>query len=187
MSYKKVWLFCLLVTPTLFALWGIFFATTPKIIFNRDTLSPDSYMENIISTVMDKEGHIKMKIVAPRVIHFNKDDESKLTMPHITLYRGSTMPWQITAQQANAKHGIDEIQLLGNVRIHHLADEKSPNTLIKTQHLTIFPHQQIGKTKDFITLNQPQLTVQSVGMIAHIDTGEIKLLSQVRGHYAPNN
>ena len=51
----------------------------------------------------------------------------------------------------------------------------------------VHPNEQTAETNALITLYQPNITVNAIGMTANIDTGDIKLLSQARGEYAPNS
>jgi len=58
---------------------------------------------------------------------------------------------------------------------------------MKTDSLTVFPHQKVVSTKDAVVILQPDLTIHAIGMTANIDEGTVKLLSQARGEYAPRS
>lgn len=154
--------------------------------FKRDT-QPDAFMEEVVSILMDKQGKPKLKIVTPKMIHFPEHDTTRLTAPQLTLYRKSPQPWYISSKFAKATQGIEHLNFWDDVIIHHPADETNPATLIKTTTLTVYPNQQTAETDDIITLEQPHLTIQATGMRADMNIGNIKLLSQSRGVYAPQS
>lgn len=156
-------------------------------VINTFTNAPDAFMEDVNALIMDKDGKLNIKIDAPKLVHFNKDDRSQLTSPKITLYRQSPIPWLITAESAIATDGIDNVQFDKDVVIRHAMDIATPETVIKTNTLLVHTNKKTAETDDRITMLQPNLTVKSIGMFADMNSGDIRLLSQVRGQYAPNS
>lgn len=148
---------------------------------------PDALMEDVVALVFDKQGKPKMKIVAPKMVHFAKNDMTKLVTPQLTLYRKSPTPWFVTSKSAEATKGADQINFWDDVVVQHAADENNPATIIKTPTLTVNPNAQIAETNDFIILTQPNIVIKGVGMHADMNNGDIKLLSQARGEYVPNS
>jgi lipopolysaccharide export system protein LptC len=147
---------------------------------------PDAYMEEVTAVVLDKEGNPKIKIETPKMIHFIKDDTTRLLSPHLTLYRDTPEPWYITSHYASASQGIESVNFWEEVQVQHAADQNSPTTTIKTATLTVYPNKHTAETNDLITMIQPNLTVNAIGMFADMNTGDIKLLSQARGEYVPD-
>lgn len=150
-------------------------------------LLPDAFMEDVNALIMDKQGKPNMKIVTPKLIHYAESDTTRFTMPQLTLYRKSPQPWYITSQYAKATQGTENVDFWENVVIQHAADQNNPSTVIKTTTLTVYPNKKMAETNRFITLIQPNIVVNAVGMLANMNTGEIKLLSQARGEYAPDS
>lgn len=149
------------------------------------TNKPDAYMEDVSTVIMGKEGRPTLKVFAPKVLHFAKDDTSHFINPTVTLYKNSPVPWYITSHFGIAQKGIELVQFIDNVVIHHASDGKNPATLIKTATLTIHPKDKTAETKDLITMLQPNLSVRAIGMHADLNTGNIILLSRARGIYVP--
>jgi len=152
---------------------------------NKD--AADAFMEDVVAVVMDKQGKPKMGIVTPKMVHYAEQDTTRLIEPKLTIYRKSPQPWVITSRFAKATQGIEVLNFWENVVIHHPADGSNPATLIKTATLNVFPNQQTAETEDSITFIQPHLTINAVGMKADMNVGNIKLLSQSRGLYAPGH
>lgn len=187
MTTKNSLISVILIAVILLAAWTTL-SYHPHRANSTDTSSiPDSYMEDVVAIIMDKQGKMSMKIEAPKMVHFTENDTSQLTNPQLTIYRKSPQPWFITSKFAKSIAGIEKVDFWENVIIHHAADVSSPATVIKTPTLTIHPDQQRAETNDMITLIQPNIIVNATGMTANIDSGDIKLLSQARGEYAPGS
>lgn len=186
LSYKKI----LLSSALLMAAAGSAWLATlgPKPIFLPKARSqPDAYMEQAITTIMNKEGKLNLSIASPKITHYPENNRAHLDLPTVILYQNSNQPWYITSNEAVTTQGIDKIDFLKNVVIHHAADLQNPATLVKTASLTVFPHEHFAKTADPITLIQPDLIVNATGMEANMNKGEINLLSAARGEYVPRN
>lgn len=146
---------------------------------------PDAYMEDVVATIMNKQGKISMKIVTSKVVHYSHYDVAQFSTPHLTIYRKSPQPWYVTSLHAKSMHGLDKIDFWDDVVIHHSADRNSAATLIKTTSLIVHPIEQTAETDQPITLIQPNITVNGIGMFANMNTGYVKLLKEARGEYAP--
>lgn len=187
MTYKNVTLNLIVLAFIGIALWSTILSyRSEKKTLPIDTSLPDAFMENVNAMVMDKEGKLKLKIIAPKLIHFIKDDSTKLISPQLSLYRKTPVPWLVTAKFALAKQGADHIDFWDDVQINHPIDQNQPATLIKTQQLFVHTREQRAETAELITMIQPNFNIQAKGMKAYMDSGNINLLSQVRGQYVPN-
>jgi len=184
-SYKNI-LFSLIITITLgFAIWATLSNVPGNNVLAKTKLLPDAFMEDVTSTVMDKQGKVKMKIISPKMTHYAESDTTQLLNPQLILHRKSPTPWYINSRYGEATHGTDNVKFWDDVVIRHAADQTNPPTLIKTSSLLIHPDAQTAETIDPITLTQPSLTVKATGMYADMASGNIKLLSKARGEYAP--
>lgn len=161
-----------------------YIAYRPEKVMTMDLANePDAYMENVTTTIMDKYGDPSIKINSPKMVHFNKNDTTRLVSPLVTLYRHSPQPWVITSSYAKAINGLDTIQFWDNVLIHHPSDAENPVTDIETATLSVFPDKKIAQTNDPIRLIQPNTVINAIGMHADMRSGDIQLLSKARGEY----
>lgn len=187
MRYKFMLLILLVGATIMLALWTTPFSLQHHAIVPAPSSTlPDAYMEQVQTVIMDEVGAPKMKIAAPHMIHYLEHDVTKLISPHVTIYRNSPEPWHVTARYALATDGTQEILFWDNVLIHHIGDGDNPTTRITTSTLTIHPEQRSAQTAAVITLRQPNLQVTAKGMLADMNSGDIKLLSQTRGEYDPS-
>lgn len=188
MTYKNTIITLLMLAIVGMSVWTTLWTyNTPNAPLLKNTSLPDAFMEEVVSIIMDKQGKPKLMIVTPKMVHFADHDTTHLTTPQLTIYRKSPKPWYITSKYAKATQGIEHLNFWDDVIIHHPADEANPATLIKTATLTVYPNKQTAETEDVITLIQPHLTIKATGMQADMNIGNIKLLSQSRGTYAPDS
>ncbi len=153
----------------------------------EDSSQPDAYMENIVATIMNKQGNPSLKIEAPKMVHYVENDTTTITHPRVTVYRQSPQPWYINSESAQALNGLEQVIFTKNVVIYHPADAENPLTSMKTDSLTVFPDKQQAQTANAVVINQPDTEVHAVGMLADLNDGTIKLLSKAKGDYVPNS
>ena len=148
---------------------------------------PDAYMENVVTTILNKEGKPSLKIETPKMVHYAEGDTTRITTPHVTVYRQSPKPWTIDSRYAKATQGVGQILFWDNVVIHHPDDQVNPTTTMRTASLTVFPDKQIAKTDEAVVMKQPDTTIHAIGMLANLDDGTVKLISQARTEYVPSS
>lgn len=179
--------FLLLIAASL-STWSILISKQAGlIIVKTPTERPDAIMENVVATIINKEGKPSLKIETPKMIHYAENDTTNITTPHVTVYRESPKPWTIDSQYAQATHGIAQINFLNHVVIHHPEDKLNPTTTMQMPSLTVFPDKQIAQTDQAVILTQPDTTIHAIGMLANLNNGTIKLLSQTRTEYVPSS
>lgn len=184
---KLITIFLLFLATSLTGWSILIWKQSSAIVTSNQIKKPDAYMENVISTVLNKEGKPSLKIETPKMIHYPEGDTTHLTTPHVTVYRQSPKPWTIDSDYATASQGVTQILFWSHVVIHHPTDSVNPNTTLQTPSLTIFPDKQIAKTDQAVVLKQPDATVHAIGMLANLDDGTIKLISKARTEYVPSS
>src|SRR5207237_1013273 len=129
MTYKYTLISLLMLAIVGATTWTAYLSFKPAIVNASITKkTPDAYMENVVAIIMDKQGKPSMKIITPKMVHYNSNDTTSLVSPELTLYRKSPKPWYITADHATAIDGIENVNFWANVKIHHPADENNPAT-----------------------------------------------------------
>lgn len=156
---------------------------------NQTNKQPDAYADNITVTRYDKFGKLATQLIAPKMTHYVDNNTSVFLKPKLTLY-GDKQPWLITANQAQALNGSNMININGNVVIHENAGPNNPESTFITSTLTVNTQQQTAETNQPVHLTQKNkngstLDITAIGLIANQKTGEVQLLSHVRGYYVP--
>ncbi len=186
-TLKNTMITLLLVLAAGLSSWSILISKKAHVSASGKSTEPDAFMENVVATIINKEGARSILIESPRMVHYAENDTTVIESPHITVYRNSPEPWHINSDYAKAIQGTTKIFFWSNVVIHHPNDESTPITTFKTNTLTVFPQEKIAQTADEVTLSQPESVVHAIGMTANLNDGEVKLLSQARGEYVPSS
>jgi len=167
--------------------WSIFLSdTTPTVTPAHPVINHfDAYMEQVSATVLNRSGKPSLHIESPRMVHFPRNDTTRILKPVVTLYRKMSTPWTIHAEQGMAFHGIQKILFTQNVLVHHPADPLDPEMKLITESLTVLPDREKINTEEAVTLTQPDATIHAIGMDANFNTGIVHLLSDTRSEYVP--
>lgn len=186
MTHKNQFISFLTLATAFICMWLTGYYRAQSNVLIQPNQLPDAFMENVRTTVLNKDGNPSMKIASPKMTHYAQNDTTNLINPSLTLYHKGPQPWLITSKFATATEGVDNIQFSQDVNIQHPGDNENPLTLIKTATLLVHTVTQTADTSDLITLIQPSISVKAIGMHADLNAGDVKLLSQARGEYAPN-
>lgn len=145
---------------------------------------PDSFMENVTTYLMDKNGNPKYEIEAVHVAHYPYDDHTEFTSPQVIFNSSDGRQWRLTAEHGASMHGTDQILLHGEVVINRKqANSKNSDLEIRTSEVLIKPTSSYAETDQLITLTSGKSRMQSNGIRAYFDKEKIELLSRVRGVY----
>ncbi len=167
--------------------WSAWLSKQSKPLTHTHPNEPDAYMENVVATIMNKQGSPSLKIEAPKMVHYVEDDTTFISDPHVTVYRQSPQPWYIHSDHAEATNGTEEIVFSENVVIHHPSDIENPTTTMQTEILSVFPDKKEASTDRPVLITQPDTVIHAVGMLANLNDGTVKLLSQAKGDYVPTS
>jgi lipopolysaccharide export system protein LptC len=93
--------------------------------------------------------------------------------------------WLATSDKAwVAEKGV-EVRLIEQVRFTGPASPRGERTRLATEHLQVFPKQDLAMSQDPVTVTRADSILQGTGLRADMKAHRIQLLSQVKGRYAP--
>lgn len=150
----------------------------------NDIKSPDAYMINASYLRTNETGQREVVLFSPFVTHYKYQDSSEFISPKILVFRNQDR-WQISANKAKGLNGANTFYLLNGVKVHQLASKNNPGTVLTTKTLTVFPKKNLVTTEDFVTIEQPGMTMNAVGLRGDLNSGNFKLLSKTRSQYEP--
>lgn len=149
--------------------------------------TPDTFMEKATYVKLDQNGNLHSKIYVSKMKHYPSNDTSYFTTPRVIFYNQNHVPWDITANEGKSQSGVSQVFLWDNVKIHQPAGPNSHELTMTTTNLTIFPEKQFAQTDQPVTIIEPGSVINSVGLRANLNTGEVQLLSHARGVYEATN
>lgn len=150
----------------------------------NDDHSPDAYMMNAFYLRTNEKGLRDVILFAPEVTHYKFQDSSEFKNPQITVFKNGD-EWHITSKKAKGVQGASTFYFYDNVRVHQLPNKYNAGSVLLTQSLTVFPKKNLVTTRDFVTIEQPGVKINAVGLKGDLDSGNITLLSKTRSQYDP--
>lgn len=155
------------------------------------THGPDYFMFNAESTVMDKQGSPKHKLVTAYLAHYPDENRTELQQPHLTLHQQDGSLWSIKANSGTVYQQTEKISLSGNVIIEKPLSPDAPASTpalikIETEKVHINPNRHIAETDEAVQITSKDGSVSAIGMKANLLNKTLELSSNVRGTYAPS-
>jgi lipopolysaccharide export system protein LptC len=188
MKFKSTIITLLFILAVGLSIGSVFFAGSKNqltaSVTDKDQI--DTLVEDVVTTVFDKNGKVSLKIVTPKMIHYTKSDLTLITTPKITIFREPDNIWHVDAESAEAFNGLDKIIFRRNVVVSHKSDAGHPVTMLYTSLLTVHPEDQTAETNQAVSILQPGAKANAIGMFANLQDGTVKLLSDAREEYVPS-
>ncbi len=151
---------------------------------------PEEYMSEVKVWNYTEEGHLKHYISANYWAYIPETASSRLTAPHLIVYKPDQTIWKIDAERGNVKQPnigrIDQVELLGGVVLERPSTQTEAPIKVETQVIRYQPKKQYAETDEFITLTKPDLKITGTGMRAFLDKSFVELLHNVKTSYVPN-
>jgi len=146
---------------------------------------PDSFVSGMHLDVMDADGRLRYRIIAPSMNHYPHKQQMELDRPLIDVQQRSGNAWRINAERGRTTDSGDRIHLLGSVGIHRSG--VSGPLQIRTSDLLVRPEQETASTASAATITAPGHRVDAVGVDADFGRSTVKLRSQVRSRFDANS
>jgi len=147
---------------------------------------PDSFMENFTTQVLDEQGRPQYQLRASHMAHYVDAGRSEFTQPEFTAFQPDGQRWTAVAETGRAENGSEQVFLEGAVTIRRYPDVMAPaNLQINTRDVRVRPADDYAETDQTATVVQGENTLKTVGLQMYFREGQVQLLSQVRGIYAP--
>ena len=151
---------------------------------NKLSNSPDYFLTNFKTTQTESDGSIRFILSANEMVHFNKDDTTRLKKPLFVRYKNNLPSSQIEGGVGLVSTDGEEVQIIDNVKVARLETETKPKMELFTDQLTVLPHKDQAFTKRPVRITQdPKTIVNAIGMKYDKKNGIMTLLEKVRVHY----
>ena len=177
----------LLSIVTLFSSWWAWehrpTSAAPTTADNR----ADSVFETVtLTTTNPRTGLESLTVQTPHLLRQTSDGTGVLTTPVFYLPdQKSTAYWTLRAQRGLLSANGQRLQLQQDVRADSPPTADHVPTTFRTEHLTIYPNQQLAKTTDRVTLTQPGIRQTGVGFEADLKSKSVMFFSNVQSRYDP--
>lgn len=151
---------------------------------------PQEYMTQLHSTKFDIYGKPKEAIYAEYWEFDPRLGCSDLSKPHVTVYKPNGDIWYISSNKALAWHRtindqITKIDMLEGVIIERPALNNTTPIKMETLALQYTPDQEMITTKEYVSMQQPGLTISGYGLLGYLDRNWIELHDKITTIYTP--
>ena len=147
---------------------------------------PDAIVENFSVTRLNELGVPNFVMAATKMQHYPDDDSTTLEAPRLTLLSPGQPAMHATAKQGTLSSKGEEIFLHDNVEVLREANARQDQLILHTDYLHIIPDQDLADTDRAVTIIDARNNVRGIGMEMNNRTRILKLLSQVKSEYVPN-
>ena len=183
MNSKQTGLYGLLLVIMAGSGWFLFRQETSLQPETTSTTGPDAFVKGMDLMVMNEQGQLAYRLMAPRMTHYPSDERFLLDNPDIQIVRDNGETWFIKSERGETTQDADIIWLLGAVDIKRPQTASSSAVHIVTSDLQVRPEQELAETEQAATITADQLRVEGIGIKADFRNETMELRSSVRGSY----
>ncbi len=145
-----------------------------------NTIKPDYTMTAFTSSQMDENGILETQLTAATMVHYPTSN-SKLIAPNLRFYKEQQLTWTVEAEHGEISLDGKQVWLLGKTIL--LRHTKEYPMKIISRDVTVLIDTEYAETSAPTTVITHRDKNYSVGVQVNMPTGQVDLLSQVRGHY----
>jgi lipopolysaccharide export system protein LptC len=145
----------------------------------------DYILENFELTSLGEDGKESFSVTAPRLERDPRGKSLTLTLPRFSFPDKKDGRWLATSNSAwVAEKGV-EVRLIDKVEMIGPPSPLGDRTHFNTEHLQVFPKQDLAQSQDRVTVSRADSILQGTGLRADMRSHHIQLLADVKGRYAP--
>jgi LPS export ABC transporter protein LptC len=141
------------------------------------------YMEDATLTDMGPDGDPRMVVHAANIEQQLDDDSVVLHDLRLDYVTGKAGSWRVTAESGRMPPDRSSLLLSGDVTVTGSEDQGSP--VIVTDRLTYDTNADYVQTPEFVTIRFGKHVLGGRGLRANLNTGTLRLESNVNGRFTP--
>jgi len=141
---------------------------------------PDFIVNNFTVRRYNLAGGLEQVLTAKEMLHYLDDDSTEVSAPTLTYY-GADRQTQVTARQALLTNKGKEVLLTGDVRLVRAATADSPELVVTTTEMKVYPDEKIARSSAPVTIVQGQSIITGGGLEVDDKTQVFKLSGRAHG------
>ncbi len=146
---------------------------------------PDFIVDKFTVRRYSISGALQYVVSAPKMLHYADDETTEVTSPTMT-YFGEDRQILANAGKAWLSKEGKEVRLSDGVRIVRDATADTPELVVTTAGMQIYPDDEIARSTQSTTITQGRSTVTGTGLDVDNKTRMFKLMGRAKGLIAPN-
>jgi lipopolysaccharide export system protein LptC len=145
----------------------------------------DYILRDFELTSLDAAGQESFSVAAPYLERDPGGKSLSMREPKFSFPDREQGRWLATSDKAwVAEKGV-EVRLIEQVRFTGPAAPSGEQTHVATEHLQVFPKQDLALSEDPVTVTRADSILQGTGLRADMKAHRVQLLANVKGRYAP--
>lgn len=146
---------------------------------------PDYFADNLSISELNQTGTTQYRLTAARLVHYEDDESSDLTMPALRAFQPGKPIVTATAKRGVANGDVSIVDLYDNARILRAADKSDPPMQADSEHFRALVNEDVIVTQKPVKLQHGHSVVTAAnGMRYNNVTRVINLYGGVRGSIA---
>ena len=146
----------------------------------RSRHDPDFIVSDLDMRQFNLDGSLKHSLTARKMLHYSDDDSTVVIDPKLTFFtRGQ--PTRLSAHQATVSQDGKEVRLSDEVRMVREASDDSPELVVTSAELQVYPDDEIARSAFPVTISQGRSVITGSGIEIDNRGGTLRLLGRVRG------
>jgi len=147
--------------------------------------APDYFADNFSVSELDQSGATQYRLTATKLIHYEDDEVSDLTMPAIRAFQPGKPVVTATGDRGTVNSDASIVDLYDNARIVRDAGFGDPRMQADSSHFRVLVNDDVIETEKPVKLQRGQSIMTASGMKYNNVTRVIQLFGNVRGAIAP--
>ena len=124
---------------------------------------PDYIINNATLRKLDNTGQLTYTLKSPEIRHYPDDDSTELRLP-ILIHQSPKRPTiTMSANDGHMSSKGEQVDLVGNVRIHRAATAKDAEMVVTAPQLTVLPDEEKAYTRHPVLMTQGDSWIKGVG------------------------
>lgn len=140
--------------------------------------NPDFIGSNVRVTSFDADGRLSYELDAVRMTHYPQSGITDLEQPYLR-HHGDTGQTTVRALRGETAPDADVVDLHGEVIVRR-SNPNGEDTIITTEHLTVWPDSQRAASDSPVIIKQGNITASGDGMRADSLAGTLDLVGATR-------
>ena len=141
---------------------------------------PDFIVSGLDMRQFNLDGSLKHSLTARKMLHYTDDDSTQVIDPMLIFY-AHAQSTRLSAQQATVSHDGTEVRLADDVRMVREASDDSPELVVTTAELKVYPDDEIARSAAPVTISQGRSEITGSGIEIDNRARTMQLLGRVRG------
>jgi lipopolysaccharide export system protein LptC len=151
------------------------------------THSPDYFADNFSVSELDQSGATQYRLTATKMVHYEDDDNSDLTLPAIRAFQPGKPIVTATGKRGTVNGDASIVNLYDNARILRAPGAGDPEMQADSSHFRVLVNDDVIETEKPVKLRRDLSVMTANGMNYNNVTRVMQLFGNVRGEIAASD